>query len=59
VDAIFLIVHHLQVEATFLRAVHENIEDNHLTLEVNSLKYVIHLCLLFEVECSLRDKNSL
>lgn len=27
-----------EVEATFLRAVHENIEDNHLTLEVNSLK---------------------
>ncbi|KAK2451412.1 translation initiation factor eIF-2B subunit epsilon [Trifolium repens] len=27
-----------EVEATFLRAVHESIEDNHLTLEVNSLK---------------------
>ncbi|PNX87521.1 translation initiation factor eIF-2B subunit epsilon-like protein, partial [Trifolium pratense] len=27
-----------EVEETFLRAVHENIQENHLTLEVNSLK---------------------
>ncbi|CAK8533108.1 unnamed protein product [Lathyrus sativus] len=27
-----------EVEATFLRAVHENIQDVHLTLEINSLK---------------------
>jgi len=50
VDIRFLIFCHLQVEATFLRAVHENIQENHLTLEVNSLKYVIYLCLLFEIE---------
>ena len=49
-DIHFLIFCHLQVEATFLRAVLENIQENHLTLEVNSLKYVIYLCLLFEIE---------
>lgn len=34
-----------QVEATFLRAVHENIKEDHVILEVNSLKYVI--CILY------------
>jgi len=34
----FKTLHHLQVEATFLRAVHENIQESHLILEINSLK---------------------
>lgn len=29
----------LQVEATFLRAVHENVKEDHIILEVNSLRY--------------------
>lgn len=32
---------YLQVEATFLRAVHENIEVANVILEVNSLRYAI------------------
>jgi len=35
---ILKILYHLQVEATFLRAVHENIQESHLMLEINSLK---------------------
>lgn len=29
----------LQVEATFLRAVHEKVKVDHVTLEINSLRY--------------------
>ena len=32
---------YVQVEATFLRAVHENIEVANVILEVNSLRYAI------------------
>ncbi|KAL6989544.1 hypothetical protein U1Q18_015295 [Sarracenia purpurea var. burkii] len=32
-----------EVEATFLRAVHENVEEDHVILEVNSLRYAIYL----------------
>lgn len=35
-----------QVEATFLRAVHENVKVDHVILEVNSLKYAVSLSFL-------------
>lgn len=33
----------LQVEATFLRAVQENIKEDHVILEINGLKYVLYM----------------
>jgi hypothetical protein len=51
--------YHLQVEATFLRAVHENIKEDHVILEVNSLRYVIFICIYtskcFNSLCCLRN----
>lgn len=35
----------LQVEATFLRAVDENVKVDHVILEVNSLRYVLQSSL--------------
>ncbi|KAF9594171.1 hypothetical protein IFM89_028828 [Coptis chinensis] len=43
-----------EVEATFLRAVHENIEQDHVIIDVNSLRYVPYIpvfCKLYH--CSL------
>lgn len=38
---LLLLLHYdFQVEATFLRAVHENVKVEHVILEVNSLRYV-------------------